>query len=83
MESIKMEEKVEHTDTEETMDTEEMTLDLPPGIKTEVVLSFLGNISQSLTEISNGINQTVTAIITEGTKKPMDTEEGETNEQQD
>jgi len=76
MESIEMEDKVETTDTPEN------NMELPPGIKTEVVLSFLGNISQALTEISNGINQTITTIVTEGTK-PMDIEEGETNEEQD
>jgi|TARA_R100001530_G_scaffold113937_1_gene80887 hypothetical protein len=64
-----------------TENMEEQDVQLPPGIKTEVVLSFLGNISQALTEISNGINQTITTIITEGTK-PME-EEGETNEEQD
>ena len=74
MESIEMEDKVETTDTPD--------MELPPGIKTEVVLSFLGNISQALTEISNGINQTITTIVTEGTK-PMDIEEGEANEEQD
>ena len=76
MESIEMEDKVE------TADTTEHDMELPPGIKTEVVLSFLGNISQALTEISNGINQTITTIVTEGTK-PMDIEEGETHEEQD
>ena len=55
---------------------------LPPGIKTEAVLSFLGNISNALTDIANGINQTITMIVTEGTK-PMeaeDMEEGESND---
>jgi len=42
---------------------------LPPGIKTEAVLAFLGNISQALIEISNGINRTVTSIITEGSQQ--------------
>tara|TARA_R100000654_G_scaffold48194_1_gene74379 strand:+ start:655 stop:888 length:234 start_codon:yes stop_codon:yes gene_type:complete len=52
---------------------------LPPGIKTEAVLSFLGNISRALTDITNGINETVTLIVTEGTKN-MEQEEGDTNE---
>lgn len=78
MDSIEM----EMQDKEENMDVPVEDMGLPPGIKTEVVLSFLGNISQALTDISNGINQTITTIVTEGTK-PMDINEGETNEEQD
>jgi hypothetical protein len=62
---------------EKTMDNKEVDVSLPSGIKTEVVLSFLGNISQSLTELSNGINQAITSIITEGTKP---NEEGESTD---
>ena len=62
-----------------TEDAEDVTL--PPGIKTEAVLGFLGNISNALTDIANGINQTITMIVTEGTK-PMQAEdmEGESND---
>ena len=53
---------------------------LPPGIKTEAVLSYLGNLSNAMREMADGINQTITSIITEGTK--TEAEEGEkTNEE--
>ena len=31
---------------------------LPPGIKTEAVLSYLGNLSNAMREMADGINQT-------------------------
>ena len=69
--------------TDETMvveDTTEESQSLPPGIKTEAVLSYLGNLSNTLREISEGINQTITTIITEGSKEvEVTSEEGETN----
>ena len=60
-----------------TMKPKEADVSLPAGIKTEVVLSFLGNISQSLTELSNGINQAITSIVTEGSQPR---EEGESTD---
>ena len=53
---------------------------LPPGIKTEAVLSFLGQISNALSDISNGINQTITMMVTEGTK-PENDNEGDSNDE--
>ena len=50
---------------------------LPPGIKTEAVLNYLGNLSQALTGLAGEINQTITTIVTEGTKGEMPNEEGE------
>jgi len=62
-------------------DTEE-NQSLPPGIKTEAVLSYLGNLSNTLREISEGINQTITTIITEGSKEvEVTSEEGENNDE--
>ena len=49
---------------------------LPPGIKTEAVLSYLGNLSNAMREMADGISQTITSIITEGTKAE-ETVEGE------
>ncbi len=74
--------------SEETVMTEEATSDesvmmnengpnLPPGIKTEAVLNYLGNLSQALMGLANEINQTITTIVTEGTKGEMPNEEGE------
>tara|TARA_R110002020_G_scaffold57933_10_gene159108 strand:+ start:2335 stop:2535 length:201 start_codon:yes stop_codon:yes gene_type:complete len=57
--------------------TEESGPSLPPGIRTEAVLSYLGNLSQALADMANGINQTITTIVTEGTKGEMPNEEGE------
>jgi hypothetical protein len=55
---------------------------LPPGIKTEAVLMMLGNISNALNEMVNGINSTITQIVTEGSQ--MEQTEGEnTNDEQD
>jgi len=65
---------------EDKKDTPDQGPSLPPGIKTEAVLSFLGNISRALNELADGINQTITNIVTEGTKMEA-TEEGEANDE--
>ena len=65
---------------EDVKDTPNQGPSLPPGIKPEAVLSFLGNISRALNELADGINQTITNIVTEGTKMEA-TEEGAANDE--
>jgi len=56
---------------------------LPPGIKTEAVLMLLGNISNALQDMANGINSTITQIVTEGSKLESTDIQGELFDEQD